>query len=113
MIREEIELVHGHGAFSSLAHDALFVAKLLNIKSVFTDHSLFGFADASAIITNRFLEISLSDIDHAICVSHIGLVILHALRPGEMRIHGVSFSRCFLGKSTQFSGVMSKVIMST
>ncbi|EZA56069.1 N-acetylglucosaminyl-phosphatidylinositol biosynthetic protein, partial [Ooceraea biroi] len=36
--------------------------------TVFTDHSLFGFADASAILTNTFLEISLVDCDHCICV---------------------------------------------
>lgn len=39
---------------------------------MFTDHSLFGFADASAILTNKFLEISLADCNHCICVSHIG-----------------------------------------
>ncbi|CAL8119039.1 unnamed protein product [Orchesella dallaii] len=72
LIREEIQIVHGHGAFSSLAHDGLFVGKLLGLKTVFTDHSLFGFADASAIITNRFLEISLADVNHSICVSHTG-----------------------------------------
>lgn len=32
LIREEIDIVHGHGAWSSLGHDALFAAKLLNIK---------------------------------------------------------------------------------
>lgn len=42
------------------------------MQTVFTDHSLFGFADASAILTNKFLEISLVDCDHCICVSHTG-----------------------------------------
>lgn len=40
--------------------------------TVFTDHSLFGFADASAIITNTFLKYSLANADHCICVSHTG-----------------------------------------
>nr|CAD7454536.1 unnamed protein product [Timema tahoe] len=40
------------------------------LKTVFTDHSLFGFADTSAIITNKFLQISLADCNHCICVSH-------------------------------------------
>lgn len=35
LIREEIEVVHGHGAFSSLAHDALFAGKLLGLKVYF------------------------------------------------------------------------------
>jgi len=32
LIREQVSIVHGHGAFSSLAHDALFAAKLLDMK---------------------------------------------------------------------------------
>ncbi len=39
---------------------------------MFTDHSLFGFADASAIVTNAFLKYSLANTDHCICVSHTG-----------------------------------------
>ena len=40
--------------------------------TVFTDHSLFGFADVSAVVTNTFLKFSLANIDHCICVSHTG-----------------------------------------
>ena len=29
---------------------------------VFTDHSLFGFADASSILTNKVLKFSLADV---------------------------------------------------
>lgn len=43
---------------------------MMGIRTVFTDHSLFGFADASSIVTNKFLEIILTDVDHVICVSH-------------------------------------------
>ena len=32
LIRERISIVHGHGAFSSMAHDGLFAAKLMNLK---------------------------------------------------------------------------------
>lgn len=39
---------------------------------VFTDHSLFGFADLSAIVTNKLIEITLSTVNHCICVSHTG-----------------------------------------
>jgi len=67
---EKILIVHGHSAFSTLAHEALFVGSLLGLGTVFTDHSLFGFADASAIVTNTFLKFSLANIDHCICVSH-------------------------------------------
>ena len=70
--KEQIQIVHGHSAFSTLAHEALFVASLLGLGTVFTDHSLFGFADASAIVTNTFLRYSLANTDHCICVSHTG-----------------------------------------
>ncbi|KAG7212689.1 hypothetical protein KM043_012967 [Ampulex compressa] len=71
-IREEIQIVHGHSAFSALAHEGMLIGRLMGLKTVFTDHSLFGFADASAILTNKFLEISLADCNHCICVSHTG-----------------------------------------
>jgi len=70
LIREKITIVHGHSAFSTLAHEALFHAKLLNLKTIFTDHSLFGFADASSILTNKILEFTISFCDHVICVSN-------------------------------------------
>uniref|UniRef100_A0A8D8UZC8 Phosphatidylinositol N-acetylglucosaminyltransferase subunit A n=1 Tax=Cacopsylla melanoneura TaxID=428564 RepID=A0A8D8UZC8_9HEMI len=50
----------------------MMIARLLGLKTVFTDHSLFGFADSSAIVTNKCLEISLAACNHCICVSHIG-----------------------------------------
>lgn len=70
LLREDITIVHGHSAFSTLAHEALFHAKLLDLKTIFTDHSLFGFADASSILTNKILEFSISNCDHVICVSN-------------------------------------------
>lgn len=72
LIREQIEIVHGHSAFSALAHDAMIIGNLMGLKAVFTDHSLFGFADASAVITNKMLQICLADCNHCICVSHTG-----------------------------------------
>ncbi|KAF2904665.1 hypothetical protein ILUMI_01507 [Ignelater luminosus] len=71
-IRESVEIVHSHSAFSALAHEGLLIGNLMGLKTVFTDHSLFGFADASAVITNKLLEISLSGCNHCICVSHTG-----------------------------------------
>ena len=46
-------------------------AKTLGIRTVFTDHSLFGFADLSSVLTNKILQVSLVDCHHIICVSHI------------------------------------------
>uniref|UniRef100_UPI00358E9EF0 phosphatidylinositol N-acetylglucosaminyltransferase subunit A n=1 Tax=Myxine glutinosa TaxID=7769 RepID=UPI00358E9EF0 len=71
-IREEVTVVHAHSAFSSLAHDALFHAASFGLVSIFTDHSLFGFADASSVLTNALLRASLGGATRAICVSHTG-----------------------------------------
>lgn len=88
LIRERIEIVHGHSAFSVLGHEVSIIAKLMGLKTVFTDHSLFGFADTSAILTNKYLQICLSECDHCICVSHTGKenTVLRA----KVRAHKVS-----------------------
>ncbi|CAG8443867.1 10284_t:CDS:10 [Ambispora gerdemannii] len=84
VLREKIDIVHGHQAFSSLCHEAILHARTMGMKACFTDHSLFGFADASSILTNKLLKFSLSDIDHVICVSHTSkenTVLRAALNP--------------------------------
>ncbi|KAL8945756.1 MAG: hypothetical protein Q9222_007751 [Ikaeria aurantiellina] len=70
VLREEIEIVHGHASLSSLCHEAILHARTMGLRTVFTDHSLFGFADAASILTNKLLKFTLSDVDHVICVSH-------------------------------------------
>ncbi|KAI3436712.1 hypothetical protein D9Q98_006127 [Chlorella vulgaris] len=70
LIREGINLVHGHQAFSTMAHEAIMHARTMGYPAVFTDHSLFGFADASSILVNKVLKYSLADVHHVICVSH-------------------------------------------
>lgn len=70
VIREQIEIVHGHGSLSSMCHEAILHARTMGLRTVFTDHSLFGFADAASILTNKLLKFILSDVDHVICVSH-------------------------------------------
>jgi len=42
----------------------------MGLRTVFTDHSLFGFSDAGSILTNKLLKFTMSDVDHVICVSH-------------------------------------------
>lgn len=69
-IREQIEIVHGHGSLSSMCNEAILHARTMGLRTVFTDHSLFGFADAASILTNKLLKFFLSDVDHSICVSH-------------------------------------------
>ncbi len=57
LLDEKIQLVHGHAAFSVLAHEAILHASVLGLSTCFTDHSLFGFSDASAILTNKLLQV--------------------------------------------------------
>jgi len=53
LLRERVTLVHGHAAFSPLAAEALLHARTLGYATVFTDHSLFGFADASRCLAHK------------------------------------------------------------
>jgi len=70
LIRERIQIIHGHSAFSTLGHEAMFHGRTMGLRTVFTEHSHFGFADASSILTNKILNFSLCDCTHVICVSH-------------------------------------------
>jgi phosphatidylinositol N-acetylglucosaminyltransferase subunit A len=70
MIREQIEIVHSHASLSNLSQEAMLHARTMGLRTVLTDHSLFGFADAGSILTNKLLKFTLSDVDHVICVSH-------------------------------------------
>ncbi|KAG9444372.1 hypothetical protein H6P81_015712 [Aristolochia fimbriata] len=70
LVREKISLVHGHQAFSTLCHEALMHARTMGYKVVFTDHSLYGFADIGSIHMNKVLQFTLADVNQAICVSH-------------------------------------------
>ena len=42
----------------------------LYVFQVFTDHSLFGFADVSSVLTNKLLTVTLCDTNHTVCVSY-------------------------------------------
>ncbi|KAK6592033.1 hypothetical protein H4I96_11893 [Botrytis cinerea] len=70
VLREQIEIVHGHASMSSMCHEAILHARTMGLRTVFTDHSLFGFADAGNILINKLLKFTLSDVDHVVCVSH-------------------------------------------
>ncbi|XP_066487345.1 phosphatidylinositol N-acetylglucosaminyltransferase subunit A [Tiliqua scincoides] len=83
-VREKVTIVHAHSSFSAMAHDALFHAKTMQLQTVFTDHSLFGFADVSSVLTNKLLTVSLCDTNHIICVSYTSkenTVLRAALNP--------------------------------
>lgn len=64
--------MHAHASLSSMAHEGILHAHHFGIRTVFTDHSLFGFDDAASILTNKLLEGALRNVDGVICVSHTG-----------------------------------------
>lgn len=69
-LREDIEIVHGHGSYSNFCHESILHARTMGLRVLFTDHSLFGFVTFDSIVGNKLLKFTLSDIDHVICVSH-------------------------------------------
>ncbi|KAG9218025.1 hypothetical protein CCMSSC00406_0008802 [Pleurotus cornucopiae] len=72
VLREHITLIHAHASLSSLGHEGILHSHLMGIRTVFTDHSLFGFEDAASILTNKLLVGTLRNVDAVICVSHTG-----------------------------------------
>ncbi|KAI3379006.1 hypothetical protein SNEBB_008825 [Seison nebaliae] len=70
MLRERIDIVHGHATSSTICHDSVMVAKSLNLPVVVTDHSLFSLNDLASILLNQVVEWTLKDADAVICVSH-------------------------------------------
>jgi phosphatidylinositol glycan class A protein len=59
------------------------------VQVVFTDHSLFGFADAASIATNKLIKAVLADVQHVICVSHTSkenTVLRASLHPAAVSV---------------------------
>jgi phosphatidylinositol glycan class A protein len=89
LLREKVQILHGHATLSSMALEGLMQAPFFRtrhvnaetqevtykaIRTVFTDHSLFGFGDAVGVLTNKLLAGALRNIDAVVCVSHAGSV---------------------------------------
>ncbi len=72
LTREHIHLTPARASLSSLVHEGILRSHLLGIRTVFTDHSLFGFTDAVSILINKLLAGTLRNVDAVICVSHTG-----------------------------------------
>ena len=45
-------------------------AKSYGLKTIFTEHSLFGYNDFTGIHLNKLIKWTFRDLDAAICVSH-------------------------------------------
>ncbi|KAI5962150.1 SPT14 [Candida pseudojiufengensis] len=88
-IREQIDIIHGHGSLSTLGHEAILHGRTMGLKTVFTDHSLFGFADFGSIWGNKVLKFAISDVGHVICVSHTckeNTVLRASLEPWKVSV---------------------------
>ena len=57
-------------AYSGLCANGVLHAGVMGIPTVFTDHSLFGFAEISSILINKLQEFFSTNLCHAICVSY-------------------------------------------
>ena len=71
-IKEGIHIVHGHQASSTMANAAMLHARSLGLKTCFTDHSLFPFADLGSIANNKVFRFCITGIDKMIAVSDAG-----------------------------------------
>ncbi|TFK41447.1 glycosyltransferase family 4 protein [Crucibulum laeve] len=72
LLREHIHLINAHASLSAIGHEGILHSHLMGIRTVFTDHSLFGFDDAASILTNKLMVGTLKNVDAVICVSHTG-----------------------------------------
>lgn len=63
-----------------MAHQAVLAARTQGLRVVFTDHSLFGFADASSILVNKVGSSALCGVSSAACCLN-GVVLLGGLAP--------------------------------
>ena len=53
LIRENITIIHGHQSTSSLTNECILYARTMGYHVCYTDHSLFGFADAARFVSIR------------------------------------------------------------
>ncbi|KAF8520944.1 transferase, partial [Hysterangium stoloniferum] len=89
ILRERIKLIHAHASLSPFGHEGILHAYLMDVRTVFTDHSLFGFADAASILTNKLMEATLRNVDAVICVSYTGrenTVLRAAISPSIVHV---------------------------
>ena len=89
LLRNRIQLVHAHQATSMLCHECLLHAASLQLRTVYTDHSLFGFSSPSSLHLNKLLSFTLSQTSHCIAVSNCSrenLVLRAGLQPQRVSV---------------------------
>lgn len=89
LLREQIEIVHSHGSVATLSHESLLHANTMGIKTLFTEHSLYGFDSMGSILVNKLLTFSLTNVDRVICVSNTckeNIVMRADLQPNQISV---------------------------
>lgn len=72
LIREDIDIIHGHGSLSSMACEAIISGGSMGVRGVLSDHSLYGLGGKGEMWGNKMLRATIADIGAVICVSHTG-----------------------------------------
>ncbi|SCU95774.1 LAMI_0F03730g1_1 [Lachancea mirantina] len=88
-IREDIDIVHAHVSVSSLAHESLLHGSTMGLRTVFTDHSLYGFESVGSILVNKLLRFTLTNIGAVICVSNAckeNMVLRAGIAPDKISV---------------------------
>ena len=64
-------------------------ANALGIRTVFTDHSLYGFSVLGSILLNKLLKYTLANVDRVICVSNIckeNMIVRADIEPEKLSV---------------------------
>ena len=72
LIREDIDIIHGHGSLSSMACESIISGGSMGVRGVLSDHSLYGLGGKGEMWGNKMLRATIADIGAVICVSHTG-----------------------------------------
>nr|BAN65597.1 glycosyl transferase, group 1 family protein [Babesia bovis] len=70
LIREAVDIVHIHQTTTRYGSEFIFIAYVMGLKTVFTDHSLFSFIDWGPTILTLYLKSQSIILNHIICVSN-------------------------------------------
>lgn len=75
--KHKINIVHGHQSLSNLALEGVFHASHLNIKTVFTDHSVFELSKGERVLVNNLTTFVCKHLDWGVCVSNVSKINTH------------------------------------
>ena len=97
-IKEEVDIVHCHQASSVTTLECIIHGRTLGLRTVLTDHSLFGFGQHAEVSLNKVMRNIFIDLDQAISVSNIArdnFVIRSMFHPKDVHVipNGIDFTK--------------------